>query len=49
MSLKEAKLPTLKEKLEAKIELEKQLAQVDEAIDNITKPTKVKIKKNNKK
>lgn len=49
MALNDAKLPTLRKKLEEKQVLEKQLADVDEAIDKITKPIKVKITKKNKK
>lgn len=49
MSLKDSKLPTLKEKLEAKISLEKELQKVDDAIDEITKPVEVKIIKSKKK
>lgn len=49
MSLNDAKLPTLKKKLEEKQVLEQELAKVDEAIDSITKPIKVKITKNKKK
>lgn len=41
MSLKDSKLPTLKEKLEEKIDVKK----VDEAIDKITKEVKITKKK----
>ncbi len=42
-TLNESKMPTLKEKLETKQALEKELAKVDDAIDEITSPKKVKI------
>ena len=47
--MSESKLPTLKEKLEIKEVLEKELIKVDDAIDEITNPKKVKIIKKNKK
>ena len=49
MSLQEAKLPKLIDKLETKAVLEKELAKVDDAIDEITSPKKVKIKRKLKK
>lgn len=42
-TLKDAKMPTLKGKLETKHVLEQELAKVDDAIDEITGPKKVKI------
>lgn len=49
MSLQDVKMPKLIDKLEAKAELEKELVKIDDAIDEITSPKKVKIIKKNKK
>jgi len=49
MGLKDFKMPSLKEKLETKAVLEKELAKVDEEIDEVTSPKKVKIKRKIKK
>lgn len=43
------KLSSLKNKLEEKQALEKQVEKIDEAIDELTTPRKKKIIKNNKK
>lgn len=43
MSLSDAKMPTLKQKLEEKAVLEQELAKVDEKIDEIAGEKKVKI------
>ncbi len=45
MSLQDAKMPKLIDKLEQKAVLEQELAKVDDVIDEITSPKKVKIKK----
>ncbi len=49
MSITQAKLPSLKKKLEEKEMLEKELDKVDDKIDEIVGETKVKITKKNKK
>ena len=41
----DSKLPTLKQKLEEKALLEKEVEKVDDKIDELTSPKKVKIKK----
>ena len=48
MSLSEAKLPNLKQKLEEKAVLEKEIEKVDDTIEELTNPKKVKVVKNKK-
>ena len=44
-TLNDAKMPSLKDKLEEKVILENKLVEVDDAIDKITGEKKVKISK----
>lgn len=48
MSLQDVKMPKLIDKLETKAVLEKELAKVEDVIDKMTNPKKVKIIKKKK-